>query len=234
MRQAEEAATPSSLRTANLKSFRKAVSERKAGWAVLWASRLRKVWRRDRLSSFMLKQSALDSFWGRLRAEIGRRYPGEVVHVAYGAADFDSSRKGSFAPAPTTSVLKAACTAFGRENVFPVDEYCTTKMSQCCGVKNDTVVSTAAYPHPGPRASRRAGRTRARKARRVAAVAAVDEADDEAGDVRRDVRGLRSCSSCHRIWDRDYNACLNIGECFVQLCKVGSKDPACRPSFLSR
>ena len=43
-------------------------------------------------------------------------------------------------------------------------------------------------------------------------VAAVDEADDEAGDVRRDVRGLRSCSSCHRIWDRDYNACLNIGE----------------------
>ena len=233
MRHANEAATPSSLRTADLERFREAVSERQAAWAVLWGSRLRRVWRRDRLSSHILKRRTLDSFWGKLRAEIGRRYPDEVVHVAYGAADFDSSRKGSWAPAPTTSLLKAACIAFGSENVIPVDEYCTTKMSQCCGEKNDTVVSTAAYPHPGPRASRRAGRTRARKTRRVA-VAAVDEADDEVGDVRRDVRGLRSCSSCHRIWDRDYNACLNIGECFVRLCIVGSADPECRPPFLSR
>ena len=266
MKEAREPSTTSSLRTADIDKFKEAVVERQEGWDVVWASRLRKVWRRDRLSSYMLQQKTLQGFWGKLRAGIERCFPGRTVAVAYGAADFDSSRKGDWAAAPTTSMMKAACVAFGRENVHPIDEYCTSTMSSCCAVKTDIVVCTRVVDRGrGLRETRRAGRTRARKSRRRRrvvpdAVAAESDEDEEweeeeeekekrereeeeeeeeepkeqAGGVRRIVRGRRRCSTCRRIWDRDHNACLNIGECFMQLCLHGSASPECRPAFLSR
>ena len=184
MQQAREPSTTSSLRTADIDKFKDAVVERQEGWDVVWASRLRKVWRRDRLSSYMLQQKTLQGFWGKLRAGILRCFPGRTVAVAYGAADFDSSRKGDWAAAPTTSMMKAACVAFGRENVHPIDEYCTSKMSSCCAVKTDIVVCTRVVDRGrGLRETRRAGRTRARKSRRrrrvVPDTVAADSDEDE-------------------------------------------------------
>ncbi len=67
-------------------------------WGVLWASRLRKFWQRDRLKGF----------WGKLCTEIAHGFPGRTA-VAYGAADVDSSRKGDWAAALMTSRAARFC-----------------------------------------------------------------------------------------------------------------------------
>ena len=52
---------------------------------------------------------------------------------------------------------------------------------------------------------------------------------DKNGVMRfRKIHGLKQCTNCSRLWSRDLNAAINIGNAFVQLNKYGT-----RPNYLT-
>jgi hypothetical protein len=53
--------------------------------------------------------------------------------------------------------------------------------------------------------------------------------NDKKGVMRfRKIHGLKQCTHCSRLWSRDLNAAINIGNAFVQLNKYGT-----RPNYLT-
>lgn len=174
----------------------------------------------QRIQQNLARQRVLAEFFDGVNRQAACEGRGRLdVLLFIGDANTQSSARGERS-VPTQAVMTAMRAAFNghsyrdaagkaitpRVTIKVVNEYHTTKC--CCGChKEQTDVLVSRRPTKDDRrnrADRRAGKLTAPRTPPLRA------APREPGSRDPVLRGLKYCSHCKRVWDRDANAALNM------------------------
>jgi hypothetical protein len=219
-----------SLKTTKIGTYKAFIRNYLKVYQKLWKTKASKKWLAWKFRGYVLKSRFIDNLVNAIVGDVpDKKAEKERILIAYGDAKFSPTGKGERA-GPTSWLSKQIAKKL--KTVF-INEYNTTKKCHDCEKTLSPVNEKISVAEMKRRKNKRL-----KKKEKVEFAMEEKEEKVEGDDAIKmqtvEIRGLKWCSTCCTLKNRDLNAALNIRKLLVYKRKNYKKGLNLRPHYLSR
>jgi hypothetical protein len=218
-----------SLKTTKIGTYKAFIRNYLKVYKKLWKTKASKKWLAWKFRGYVLKSRFVDNLVNAIVGDVpDKKAEKERILIAYGDAKFSPTGKGERA-GPTSwlsgQIAKKLKTIF-------INEYNTTKKCHDCEKTLSPVNERISVAEIKRRKNKRLKKEKVEFAMEEK-VEKIEE-DDAKKMQTVEIRGLKWCSTCSTLKNRDLNAALNIRELLVYKRENYEEGLNLRPHYLSR